>query len=65
MQGVALSRDNEGNIWAKRLSRYDVIAKGHLDPGSHCLSADVVVRQGRLPYQEQVKVSIENVLPML
>ncbi|XP_041361884.1 uncharacterized protein LOC121377852 [Gigantopelta aegis] len=56
MEGVALSKDAEGNIWAKRLSRNDVIAKGYHDPGNHCLSAEVVLQKGRLPYQEQVKI---------
>ena len=56
VQGVTLYKDSEGSIWAKRLSRYDVIVKGHDDPGNHCLSADLVLQNGHLPYQQQVKV---------
>lgn len=56
-QGIRLYRESDGSITATRLGKNDVIVKGHKDPANHCLSADVILNDGRLPYEQNVKVS--------
>jgi hypothetical protein len=47
-QGVRLTRDSEGNVYASRLSDCDLIVKGYKDPTNHCLSSAVIENMGRL-----------------
>lgn len=47
-QGVRLTRDGEGNVYASRLCDCDIIVKGYKDPTNHCLSSAVIENMGRL-----------------
>ncbi|XP_013418100.1 myosin-IIIb isoform X2 [Lingula anatina] len=55
-KGVLIKRDKEGNIWAIRLGKNDVIVKGYNDPSSCSVSADVIRNMGRLPAEKTIKV---------
>jgi len=56
-QGIQLSRETDGSIVARRLGKNEVIVKGYDDPGRHCLSAQIILNQGRLMQDQSVKVS--------
>ena len=45
---MKITRDSEGNILAKQLSKTDIIMKGYLHPLDGCLSSEVTEKQGRL-----------------
>ena len=56
-KGIRLFRETDGSITATRLGKNEVIVKGYQDPANHCISGPVVVRDGRLPAEQSVKVN--------
>lgn len=56
-KGIQLDVDQEGNVWATRLSRNDVIVKGCFEPQKHCISKAVIQTMGHLLQNEPMKVS--------
>ncbi|KAK3584648.1 hypothetical protein CHS0354_003935 [Potamilus streckersoni] len=55
-KGVTLRKDADGNILATRHGRNEVIVKGYEDPANHCLSAEVIMAEGKLPQDKAVKI---------
>jgi hypothetical protein len=51
-----ISRDQYGNIFATRLSRYDVIIRGNQKFKKTCIPDEVFASDGRLPAAEKTKV---------
>ena len=47
-KGLKLMTDNQGNIYASKLTSGDVIVKGYMDPSQHCMAGEVVEHMGRL-----------------
>ncbi|KAL3892185.1 hypothetical protein ACJMK2_004419 [Sinanodonta woodiana] len=55
-KGITLRKDADGNIHATRHGRNEVIVKGYEDPANHCLSAEVIMAEGKLPQDKTVKI---------
>ncbi|PVD32461.1 hypothetical protein C0Q70_07899 [Pomacea canaliculata] len=55
-EGVRLTGDSDGNILACRLTELTVTVKGLQQPHSFCLSADVLLQKGNLPFDETIKI---------
>ncbi|XP_052761642.1 myosin-IIIb-like isoform X2 [Mya arenaria] len=55
-KGLQLTKEPDGSVSAMRLGKNDVIVQGYRDPANHCLSGEVIVREGRLPYEQSVKI---------
>ena len=47
-KGVKLKKDAEGSIYASKLTKSNVIVKGHMDPSQHCISKEIIENMGRL-----------------
>lgn len=56
-QGIRLFRETDGSLTVTRLGKNDVIVKGYQDPANHCISGEVVMREGRLPVDQPMKVT--------
>ncbi|KAK2179916.1 hypothetical protein NP493_466g01011 [Ridgeia piscesae] len=52
-KGIKITRDAEGNIYAKQLSKSEIIMKGYKYPEDCCLSSEVVSKLGRLSKHPQ------------
>ncbi|XP_060551419.1 myosin-IIIb-like [Ruditapes philippinarum] len=55
-KGIRIIKEADGSLSATRYGKNDIIVKGYQYPASHCLSADVIVNQGRLPFDQNVKI---------
>ena len=63
-QGVKISRDAYGNMYATRLGNGEIIAKGYRDSSNNCLSNEIVAMHGRIGL-EAVKVSLSYMMSFL
>ncbi|XP_050406757.2 unconventional myosin-IXAa [Patella vulgata] len=61
-EGLTLKRDPDGNIWATRHCDEDIIVHGYRDPANHCLSADIIINRGRIPFRNPIKIFDVNEL---
>ncbi|KAL4217849.1 hypothetical protein ACF0H5_022588 [Mactra antiquata] len=55
-KGIRFNKESDGSITATRFGKNDVVVKGYQDPANHCISADVIMRQGKLPFEHTVKI---------
>lgn len=55
-RGVQLDVDSDGNVWATKLARNDVVVKGCFEPHKHCISKEVIENMGHLDLNEPMKI---------
>lgn len=55
-KGVQLDVDSDGNVWATKLARNDVVVKGCFEPHKHCISKEVIENMGHLDLNAPMKV---------
>lgn len=55
-KGVRLFRETDGSVTATRLGKNEIVVKGYRDPANHCLSAEAILNEGRLPFEQSVKI---------
>jgi hypothetical protein len=58
MQGVRVSRDTQGNIYATKLAKCDVIVRENQKSRNTCVPDEVFASSGRLTAGEKTKVFV-------